>query len=297
MLPRRRIHPLLLVVPFAIAALFAFAACGDDNDDEAPAATNTPAEIPVDTPSGTIDISGVPELDDGVLTVGSDIAYAPMEFYIEGTDTPDGLDVDLAKAIGEALSVDVEFLNIGFDGIIPALNTEDFDVIISAMSIDEERSQQIDFVPYLSAGTGILVPAGNPNSIATETDLCGLTVAVQLGTIQETLVRGLSDACAEAIDVKTFDTNPLAVEDLRTGGADANLADYPVALLDATESDGDLEVLAAQVDPSPYGIGIRKSSTELAAVLEEALQAVIASGDYDALLTKWNLESAALPRD
>lgn len=299
MLPRIRIHPLLLIVPLAIASLLAFSACSDNNDNKPKAtATQAAGETPGGgTPTGTIDISGVPELEDGTLTVGSDIAYAPMEFYIEGTETPDGLDVDLAKAIGEALGVEVEFQNTGFDGIIPALDIEDFDVIMSAMTITAERQDQIDFVPYLSVGTGILVPAGNPDGIQSENDLCGLTVAVQLGTIQEQQIDDLNDTCDEPIEKLTYDTNPLAVEELRTGGADANLSDYPVALLDAQESDGDLEVLDLNIGPFPYGIGIRKSSTELGAVLDQAISAVIASGRYAAILEEWDLTSTALPRD
>ena len=82
-----------------------------------------------ETPAA-IDISGVPELEDGMLNVGSDIAYAPFEFFQEGTEIADGLDVDMATAIAEQLGVEAEFINTGWDGIIPALQTEDFDVIM-----------------------------------------------------------------------------------------------------------------------------------------------------------------------
>ncbi len=172
----------LLLGTLLVAALLVFAAC-DDDEEEGAEPTPTAAE---ETPTG-IDISAVPELQDGVLTIGSDIAYAPMEFYIEGTETPDGLDIDIAKALAEELGVEVEFVNSGFDGLIPALQTGDFDIIMSSMTITETRSQQIDFVPYLSVGTGILVPAGNPNNIQGLEDLCGLTVVVQAGTIQRGL--------------------------------------------------------------------------------------------------------------
>src|SRR3990172_2934272 len=135
---------LLLALVLTLAA-----ACGDDDDED----------TGDDGGDGgaTIDISGVAELEDGKLTVGSDIAYAPIEFYIEGTETPDGLDIDLAKALAQVLGVEVEFVNSGFDGLIGALGTEDFDVIMSAMTVTDERSKEIDFVPYISFCTGILV--------------------------------------------------------------------------------------------------------------------------------------------
>jgi ABC-type amino acid transport substrate-binding protein len=142
-----------------------------------------------------IDISGVPELQDGVLNVGSDIAYAPFEFFQEGTEIADGLDVDMATAIAEVLGVEAEFINTGWDGIIPALQTEDFDVIMSAMTITEDRSEEIDFVAYISVGTGIVVPTGNPDNIQDLDDLCGLTVAVQVGTIQLDILNDQNDEC------------------------------------------------------------------------------------------------------
>jgi len=270
---------LLLALVLALAA-----ACGDDDDED----------TGDDGGGGAIDISGVPELEDGKLTVGSDIAYAPIEFYIEGTETPDGLDIDLAKAIAEVLGVEVEFVNSGFDGLIGALGTDDFDVVMSAMTVTEERSKVIDFVPYIDVGTGILVPAGNPNNIASIEDLCGLTVSVQVGTIQVDQLEAANESCDDEINIVTFDTNPLAVEDLRTGGADAQLADFPVTFVDAEASEGDLEVLDVQIDPAPYGIAVRKSSTALKSVLEQALDAVQASGDYASILEKWSLSDAAV---
>lgn len=281
---------MLLLGSLAFVVVLLFAACGDEEGEE-PEATATAGAG--ETPTG-IGISGVPELQDGKLTVGSDIAYAPMEFYEEGTETPTGADIDIGTAIAGALGVEIEFVNTGWDGIIPALNTEDFDAIMSAMTVTEERLEEIDFVPYLIVGSGILVPAGNPDGIEGIEDLCGLTVAVQVATIQADLANEQSDKCDEPINLVTFDTNPLAVEDLRTGGSDANMADFPVALLDAQESNGDLEVIQVQTPPEPYGIGVRKSSTELKAVLEQAVEAIMASGEYDDILAEWGLESAAL---
>jgi polar amino acid transport system substrate-binding protein len=288
---QRSLARALLLGFLVLGALLALAACGDDDETQNGDGTAAPTAA-----EGEIDISGVPELDDGTLDIGSDIAYAPIEFYIEGTETPDGLDVDLANALAAALGVETNFINTGFDGIIEALNTEDFDVIISAMTINPEREEVIDFVPYVNVGTGILVPAGNPGGIETVEDLCSLTVAVQLGTIQETLLNDQNETCTDKMTIVTFDTNPLAVEDVRTGGSDANLSDFPVAYVDAEESDGELEALDIQIDPAPYGIGVRKTSTELKAVLEQALDAIIESGEYDDIIEKWSPVAGAIER-
>ena len=266
-----------------LLAAFTTMACGDDEEDEEGGATPGAG-------------AAVAELEDGTLQVLSDIAYAPMEYYEAGTNEATGFDVDLAKALGEKLGVEVEFINTGFDGIIGALTAEDGDIIISSMTVTPERSEEIDFIPYANVGTGILVASGNPEGIEKLEDLCGLTVAAQEGTIQQDMLDDLNaDACSDnKIEVVTFDQNPLAVEELRVGGADAVLADFPVALNDANESDGELEMVSEQFDAAPYGIGLRKDSTELKSALEDALKEIKDDGTYDSVLKDWGLESAAL---
>jgi polar amino acid transport system substrate-binding protein len=291
----RRWFRLLWLVAAVAVVVMVFAACEDEDEETAtPAGTGTPA---AGTPAGSPG-AAVPELEDGVLQVGSDIAYAPIEFFEEGTTTPKGLDIDLANALAEELGVRTEFVNTGFDGIIPALNASRFDILMSAMTVTDERSLEIDFVPYFIAGTDILVPAGNPKNIGAIEDLSGLTAAVQIATIQvDQLTAANADLKAAGkpeITVLTFDQNPLAVEQLRTGRADAVLADSPVAANDARLSDGELESVGLTIPPEPYGIGVRKESTELKAAVEDALQAVIDSGKYEEILKDWGLEGGAI---
>jgi len=278
---------LVCVVAAIAVALMLFAACDDEEEEGTP--TATPAGTPV---------AGVPELEDGVLQVGSDIAYAPMEFFEEGTTTPLGLDIDLGEALAEEMGARAEFINTGWDGIIGALKVERFDVLMSSMTITEERSKEIDFVPYFTAGTDILVAKGNPENIAGIEDLSGLTVAVQVGTIQVDQLNAANEDFKEAgkpeADILTFDLNPLAVEQLRLGRADAVLADSPVAANDARLSEGELETVGITVPPEPYGVGLRKTSTELKAAIEDALQKIMEDGTYDDILDNWGLTSGAI---
>ena len=283
----RRWFRLASIVAVAAAVLVLFVACGGDEEE---------AE---DTPAGSATAAAeVAELQDGVLQVGSDIAYAPIEFFEEGTQNAEGLDVDLADALAEELGVRAEFINTGFDGIIPALNANRFDVLMSAMTVTEERQKEIDFIPYLSAGTDILVAQGNPKNIKTVEDLSGLTVGVQIATIQVDQLKAANDQLKAAgkpeISVLTFDQNPLAVEQLRTGRADAVIADSPVVANDARLSEGKLEALGLAIEAAPYGIGVRKESTQLKAAIEDALQKLQASGKYDQILAKWGLEGGAI---
>jgi len=283
----RRWFRLASIVAAAAAVLVLFAACGGEGKE----AENTP------TGSAT-SAAKVAELQDGVLQVGSDISYAPIEFFEEGTQNAEGLDVDLADALAEELGVRAEFINTGFDGIIGALNVERFDILMSAMTVTEERQKEIDFIPYLNAGTDILVAQGNPKNIKTIEDLSGLTAGVQIATIQVDQLKAANDQLKAAgkpeISVLTFDQNPLAVEQLRTGRADAVIADSPVVANDARLSEGKLEALGLAVEAAPYGIGVRKGSTQLKAAIEDALQKLQASGKYDQILEKWGLEGGAI---
>jgi polar amino acid transport system substrate-binding protein len=286
------------LVAAAAVLLMLFTACGGGEEKEGtPTATPARTGTPAATPAGTT-AAGVPELADGVLQVGSDIAYAPIEFFKEGTTTPQGLDIDLANALAEELGVRTEFVNTGFDGIVDALNVSRFDILMSAMTVTEKRQKEIDFVPYFNAGTDILVAKGNPKNIKAVEDLSGLTVGVQVATIQVDQLQAANEQLKAAgkpeIKVLTFDQNPLAVEQLRIGRADAVIADSPVVANDARLSEGKLEALGLAIEAAPYGIGVRKESTQLKAAIEDALQTLIANGKYEQILKNWGLEGGAI---
>jgi len=293
----------LLLMAAALFALTAFAAiaCGDDEDtgDAVPTAAATQPSSEEE-----IDITGIEELADGKLLVGSDIAYAPIEFFDEDNNAV-GLDVDIAKAMGEVLGVEVEFEAGGFDALLPSLDAKRYDIVMSAMSVNPERAQVVDFIEYFNAGVGVIVASGNPKNIETVDDLCGSTVAVQKGTVQVDLLQGTTDApggldqtCKDAgkggITVLEFDTDPEAVQALVAGQADAEMADFPVAAYSAQQNEGKIELVDTQVDPGPYGIAVRKSSTALRDALKKAFDAIVADGTYDEILKKWDLTAGAL---
>jgi polar amino acid transport system substrate-binding protein len=286
----RRRWSQLLCAGAAIAALVLLAACGSDNKEGANK-TNTPAA------SGTT-AAKAPELQDGVLQVGSDVAYAPIEFFQEGTQNAQGLDIDLANALAAEMGVRVEIVNTGFDAIIGALGAKRFDILMSAMTVTDERSKEIDFIPYFNAGTDILVLGGNPKNVKSIEDLSGLTVAVQIATIQVDQLTAANESLKAAnkpeINVLTFDQNPLAVEQLRAGRADAVIADSPVVANDARLSDGKLDALGLTIEAAPYGIGLRKDSTELNAAVKAALQTLESNGKYAEILANWGLEGGAI---
>jgi polar amino acid transport system substrate-binding protein len=243
------------------------------------------------------------------IRVGSDISYAPVEFYDAfapdvldrpvGEPEPQvrGIDPDLAAELGRRLGVRFSFVNIPFDELIPSLLEERFDVIISSMTVTPERAGQVGFLEYFQAGTSILVAKDNPERISSMADLCGATVTLQAGTIHEELVAGQQPACGNRpIKARPLESGTQVVLEVKFGRADAALADFPVAAYNAKVSGQgrDFQVVGEQIDPGPYGIGLRKADTELQSVLQEALRAIIADGSYDRVLAKWNVTDGAL---
>lgn len=264
----------VLVLAVALVA----AACGGDGGDE----------------KGALDTVK----ERGRLLVGSDIAYAPVEFYEEGTNRATGIDIDLCEAIAKEMGLEggCEFRNTTFDGIIPALKAKRFDIIMSAMSDTPERQKEIDFVDYFKAGTSILVRKGNPDGIRSLDDLCGKTVGIQKGTTQEEVANAQKEKCKASgsdLTVLTFETDPEAQQALKAGRTVADMNDFPVAAYVA-QTTGDFEVVGEQIEAGPYGIGVRKEDTDLRDAIQEALKAIIADGTYDRILAKWNVTQGAL---
>jgi polar amino acid transport system substrate-binding protein len=242
--------------------------------------------------------------DSGVIRVGSDIEYAPIEFFKENTEIPQGLDIDLANAMGTKLGLKFQFIDdTDFAGIILALRSGRFDIVMSAMNdTAERRGKGVDFIDYFRAGTSILGKKGNPQGVTSLDDLCGKTVAVQKGTTQETdiLVPQQSKCTAAGkpkINILSFEKDTDALQQVKTGRAVADLEDFPVAAYNETISGNgnDFQVVGTPgFKVGQYGIAVPTAMTSLRDALRSALQAVIADGTYDSILQKWNVTGGVL---
>lgn len=272
-----------------ILLLVVATACGDDGGTEVPL-TDLGLRLPEQVQNR------------GRLIVGSDIAYAPMEFFKEGTEEAQGVDVDVCGAIAAKFGQGFRcaFRNAVFDTLITGVKAGRFDMIMSSMTDNVERQKEVDFVDYFSAGSSILVEKGNPERITSLSDLCGKTVALQRGTTNEELATEQSRTCTSqgrpAITVLPFDTDPEAQQQVKVGRAVADIADFPVAAYSArTSGNGnDFEVAGEQIDAAPYGIAIAKNKTALRDAVQEALRGIIADGTYDRILDKWGVSPGAL---
>ncbi|MFP3987986.1 ABC transporter substrate-binding protein [Streptomyces sp. E11-3] len=290
----------------AVAGALLLTACGDQTEKDSSEDTSTKKADKSASAAPLFDKLPKKYQDAGVIKVGSDIAYAPMEF-MDKNNKPAGVDIDIANALGKVLGVEFKFESGTFDQLILNLNSNRQDVAISSMTDTKERQEGAskdakggaDFVNYFQAGSAILVQKGNPKGIETLDDLCGLSVAAQRGTANEDLLKGQQKKCGKK-KIKEFisDQDTDSITQLQTKRADAVITDFPVALYNELEAGGGklFEVVGEQIEAAPYGIAVSKKNPELRDALKEAVQAIIDDGSYAEVLKKWKAESGAIEK-
>ena len=217
-----------------------------------------------------------------VLRVGTEPVFAPFEFPKEGSKDLTGFDIELIEALGKQMGYKVEIVSMGFDALIPALNSGNIDVVAAGMSINEERQKAVTFSePYYTSGLIVMVNKDN-NEVKSVKDLEGKRIACQIGTTGENKSRTV-----EGAKVKAFNTQDEASLELKNGGADAVIGDAPVIEYYMTKAGKDFaKTVGERMEAEPYGIAVKKGS-KLAGDLNKALAELKKSGEYDKLYTKW----------
>ncbi|MER8187368.1 ABC transporter substrate-binding protein [Kitasatospora sp. NPDC094015] len=246
----------------------------------------------------------------GVILVGASYTAAPMIFR-NPQSKPDGLDPDLAAALGKVLGVEFRFQDVGpFANVLPGLLDQKYDVAMSGITDTRERQQGldkdnkqinegVDFVDYFMAGVGLMVGKGNPAKVANLDDLCGRSVAVKKGTIHEDLATRQQKACehqGKPLKVAPVDADADALTSLKAKRVDVYITDYPKALYNAQTLDNGqtYEVAGPQLQPRPYGIAVRKADDKLRDVLTKAVNSLVQDSTYDGILAQRQLTAGAV---
>ena len=268
----------LLLVAMLVIAATALAACGGDDEDETGGEETTAAteveQFPADTTMGKIQ-------EAGELNVGVKFDVPPFGLNNPATGEVEGFDVDLATFIAEKLGVEPSFREATSDNRIPLLVDGTIDLILSTMTITEERDLEVDFSePYYVANGDVLVP---PDSdIASLDDLNGKRVCTALGsTYADTIEKEAPDA-----DLRLVDLYSECFDQIQTGAVDAVSTDN-VILTGMVIQDDTLELLGLDYTTEPYGIGIPEGDTEFKQFVDEALTEYIDSGAWQEAYDEW----------
>lgn len=217
------------------------------------------------------------------LRVATNATYVPFEFKSDNDKDYQGFEIDLIKGVAKHIGRDVEFRNVQFSGLIPALMSGDVDVIASGMTITPERMEKVSFSsPYYESLLVIITKKGN-TAIHSSEDLKGRQVAVQAGTM------AADYAASYGATLKQFDTNTDALMELKAGGSEAVITDKPVAEYFATKlSQEEMTIIPAEnVEKSYHAFSTKKDNKELMAQIDKALQEMKDSGEFDEIYKKW----------
>lgn len=254
-----------------MTAALLLAACGKKEEPPKPAAAASAAAA-----------APVPAK---VVVVGTDAAYAPFESQNEKGEIV-GLTVDVVNAVAKKAGIEVKFVNTPWEGIFNALQQGDRDMIASSVTITDERKQTMDFTdPYFDAVQLIAVKEGS--KIVKFDDLKKAKVGVQTGTTGDEAVTKLLGKNSTAI--KRFESTPLALKELESGGVDAVVADNGVVVNYVTNNAGAKfkTVSDKAFVPEQYGFAVKKGNAELLGKLNKGLADIKADGSYAAIYAKY----------
>ncbi len=217
------------------------------------------------------------------LKVALDAAYRPMEWEENGKIV--GFDADLIKAIAEEMGREVELLNIGWDDIFDKLHTGEYDVIISGVSINDERKQSMLFSDSYFESSPTILTRESAN-IKSASDLSKKKVAVQKDTTADEII----SKNIAGVKVERFDSAELALNSFANKEVDAVIIDAPV-LLDFAKQKNDPEYeVVKDADTFPkedFGIAVNLGGEELISEINSALQKLRANGEYQRIYDEY----------
>lgn len=213
------------------------------------------------------------------LYVGTNAEFPPFEYLDKGEVV--GFDIDLVKAIGEKLGVEIVIKDMSFDGLIPALETNKIDIVIAGMTASDERKMAVNFSnPYYTANQVIILNDNN-NDIKTFDDLNGKLVGVILGFTGDVVVSEMKD-----VKSKKYNASYAAIMELQNNKIDAIVLDSETALNYVKNNKG-LKLAETSGEPEEYAIAISKKNSELLNKINIALDELKKDGTYETLLKKY----------
>lgn len=232
------------------------------------------------------------------LKIAAAEGYPPMEMFDTDGKTMIGVDMSLARAMGNLLGVEAKISNSDVSGMMPGVVSGRFDVLMSGFNDTAERRDKVSFVDYAKSSGSIMVAKGNPKGIQSPSDLCGETMAVLDNGYYMQLAEQFSKDCQakdeKPIKILGFANDPEALLQVQNGRAVAGLNDYPVAVFRAKESNGALEAIEIP-GSSLFGIAIDPKNEELLTLVQDTMNKLIKEGTYAEILGAWGLEQMALP--
>jgi ABC-type amino acid transport substrate-binding protein len=266
-------RPVLLVYLLIVILV---SACRTDN-----------APTPAVTPTATTDQVWNKVTSSGKLIFGSSMDYAPFEYYDQFFQ-PTGFDIALAREVGARLGLQVEFRDMAFESLLPAVQAGQVDAGIAALSVTPDRQQTVDFSNiYYNDKTSALSKQGSGIKITSPNQLASYRVGVQRGTVYEQWIQAtlINSGLMPATNLFTYQQPDHAVNDLKKGYVN-------VVVMGALPADdyvkaGGVEVSGETLNAQLYAIAFAKGNPSLQARLNQALDTIQTDGTLSRLATQY----------
>lgn len=280
---------LVALVALLVAALF-LGACGEADepaqstaDNEATATAAADGMECIDVPNTDGSFAAIQE--SGALRVGAVDGLLP---YSSSNPDQPGFEQEMAQYVADQLCVEMEPVFVSWDGLIPGLTSDRYDVIFNGIFITDDRREAIEFsLPYYASGETILVQAGNPEAIEDIDDLRDRRVGVLSGsvTIPSLEERGVTD-------LQIYDDQQQIIMEVNNGRIAAGYLEAPSSAW-AVSQDRDLnvEIVEGYVPPERYnaGVGIRQDDTDLRLAINLAVSRLVTVGPQDEIFDRYGV--------
>ena len=301
----------LLAAAAGIAAI-SLTLVGCSNGGSGGGETTAPTDEPAAGGSDLFDQSLQDLLPDAIKSAGvisfGGLWETPPTLSVDPADPtkPAGIAPDIAVLFGEILGVDVEWQNLQWPAQLPGLQAGSVDVLFGQVSVTAEREQSVvDLIPYAVRSQSLLVAAGNPHDIEGIGSLCGLTIAVPIGSTQSERVTAISQSACEAagkpaIILSEYQGGAAAIQALRAGTVDAWMDTTPN--IEATTASDTATFAAVRVPeseiPTEYsGIAISKDNPGLTEAIAGALKILVEKDLYEPIWKAYDTTSALTLQD
>jgi len=215
-------------------------------------------------------------IEDGVLSIGVEIGYPPMEYYESDSLTLTGFDIELTKVLAEKLGLHVKYIDTSWDGILPGLSADRYDIAVN-ITILSERQKRYNFTkPYIDSSMTIVTLEDSPLKIE-RPDIAGLRAGYQGDTTAQYFTERLRE---RSLTFSSFSYDKIinCFDDLKLGRLDLIVVDNIAAFYYAGKENSPFEVVWQGSSDEYIGLCLKKGNDALTAALDKALDELFADG-------------------
>jgi len=218
-------------------------------------------------------------LKPGVLSIGMEIGYPPMEYYGEDSKTPIGFDVEMGKALAAKLGLTAEFVDVAWDGIFAGVDTNRYDTIMSSVTITPARQAVHNFSkPYIANTLAMVLLKGSTVTARSPEECTGMDVAFQADTTADFYMENLANTQGLKYNPRRYDKVLNCFDELKLGRVSVVVTDLLVAYDYIAPADSPFEIVWRSPDPEVFGICMKKGNDALTTAIDKALQEMFDDG-------------------